>query len=48
MKSIVENHYPTWRRLLWMVAIWGMSVFSLAIVASLFKLLMHAAGMKVA
>lgn len=38
---------PLWRRLLWMAIIWGGSVLALFVVASLFRLLMSAAGLKV-
>ena len=37
---------PLWRRVLWMVIIWGGSVLALFVVASLFRLLMNAAGMR--
>ncbi len=30
----------------WMIIIWSLSVLSLAIIASLFKLLMYSAGMR--
>ncbi|CAI0745793.1 DUF2474 domain-containing protein [Serratia ficaria] len=46
MKSVAENRPAFWRRLMWMLAIWGASVLALAAVASIFKLLMYAAGMK--
>ena len=35
-----------WKRVGWMVIIWAASVMALAVVASGFKLLMLAAGMK--
>jgi hypothetical protein len=38
---------PLWRRLMWMAIIWGGSVLALFVVASLFRLLMSAAGLKV-
>ena len=38
---------PLWRRLLWMALIWGGSVLALFVIASLFRLLMSAAGLKV-
>ncbi|QHM70829.1 hypothetical protein C7M51_01109 [Mixta intestinalis] len=38
---------PLWRRLLWMAIIWGGSVLALFVVASLFRMLMTAAGLKV-
>ncbi|WP_249894423.1 DUF2474 domain-containing protein [Mixta hanseatica] len=37
---------PLWRRLLWMVIIWGGSVLALFVVASLFRVLMSAAGLR--
>lgn len=37
---------PLWKKLLWMIAIWGASVSALFIVASLFRLLMVSAGLK--
>ncbi|WP_407321278.1 DUF2474 domain-containing protein [Dickeya ananatis] len=35
-----------WRRLLWMVMLWGASVLALGVVATVFRLLMTAAGLK--
>ncbi|MFZ4832439.1 DUF2474 domain-containing protein [Rouxiella sp. Mn2063] len=35
-----------WKGLLWMVGIWLLSVLALGCVASLFKLMMYAAGMR--
>ncbi|WP_420912818.1 DUF2474 domain-containing protein [Chimaeribacter coloradensis] len=37
---------PLWRRVMWLVLIWGGSVLALFVVASLFRLLMTAAGMR--
>ena len=37
---------PLWRRLMWMVIIWGGSVLALFVVASLFRALMSAAGLR--
>ncbi|MEI7377145.1 DUF2474 domain-containing protein [Dickeya chrysanthemi] len=37
---------PLWRRLLWMLVLWGASVLTLGVVAMLFRLLMTAAGLK--
>lgn len=34
-----------WKRLGWLVLIWGASVLALAVVAYLMKLLMHTAGL---
>lgn len=35
-----------WKGLLWMVVIWSLSILALGLVSVLFRLLMHAAGMK--
>jgi len=35
-----------WKGLLWMVGIWLLSVLALGCVASIFKLMMYAAGMR--
>jgi len=37
---------PLWKRMLWLVAIYGGSVLALGLVATLFRLMMTAAGMK--
>jgi len=37
---------PVWKRLMWMVIIWGGSVLALALVGFFFRLLMTAAGFK--
>ncbi|WON78539.1 DUF2474 domain-containing protein [Serratia sp. UGAL515B_01] len=37
---------PWWKRVGWLIIIWSASVFGLFLVASLFRLLMGAAGMK--
>jgi len=37
---------PTWKRVLWMVAIYAGSVMALGVVATLFRVMMTAAGMK--
>ena len=37
---------PVWKRLLWLVIIWGGSVLALAAVSMLFRILMTAAGFK--
>ncbi|MFA1238501.1 DUF2474 domain-containing protein [Serratia odorifera] len=41
-----NNATPWWKRLSWLVIIWSASVLGLFVVASLFRLLMGAAGMK--
>ena len=35
----------TLKRLLWMVGLWGASILTLAVVSSLFRLLMSTAGL---
>lgn len=55
MKAII-SHFLTikpvqkktywYQRIGWMIIIWSLSVLSLAIIASLFKLLMYSAGMR--
>ncbi|APZ06559.1 MULTISPECIES: DUF2474 domain-containing protein [Kosakonia] len=37
---------PLWKRLMWLVVIWGGSVLALAAVSMVFRLLMSAAGFK--
>ncbi len=37
---------PVWKRLMWMVIIWGGSVLALALVGMFFRVLMSAAGFK--
>ncbi|VTP68636.1 Protein of uncharacterised function (DUF2474) [Leclercia adecarboxylata] len=39
---------PVWKRLMWMVIIWGGSVLALALVGMFFRVLMTAAGVQVA
>ncbi len=42
-----ETHQrPFWQKLMWLVIIWGASVLALGVVATVFKLLMTAAGMR--
>ena len=38
--------HPLWKRIGWLVVIWGGSVFALFIVATLLRMFMTAAGMK--
>ncbi|MBV4368582.1 DUF2474 domain-containing protein [Erwinia sp. BNK-24-b] len=37
---------PVWKRILWMVLIYAGSVMALGVVATLFRFMMTAAGMK--
>ncbi|WOA51995.1 DUF2474 domain-containing protein [Dickeya solani] len=37
---------PLWRRLVWVLVLWSASVLALGVVATLFRLLMTAAGLK--
>jgi len=37
---------PVWKRLMWMVIIWGGSVLALALVGMFLRVLMTAAGFK--
>ena len=46
MKMIDETPRPFWKKLMWLVIIWATSVMALGVVATVFKLLMTAAGMK--
>lgn len=44
--SAAENEAAPWsRRVLWLIAIWFGSVLALGVVASLFRFMMHLAGM---
>ncbi len=38
--------HPLWKRLLWLVILWGGSVLALAGVSMIFRLLMTAAGFR--
>ncbi|HAF1690111.1 TPA: DUF2474 domain-containing protein [Salmonella enterica] len=40
-----ETQPSVWKRLAWLVIIYGASVLALGVVASLFRMLMSAAGM---
>ncbi|VAM27275.1 Protein of uncharacterised function (DUF2474) [Enterobacter hormaechei] len=46
MKTVDETPRPFWKKLMWLVIIWAASVMALGVVATIFKLLMTAAGMK--
>ncbi|MEW5288120.1 MULTISPECIES: DUF2474 domain-containing protein [Erwinia] len=41
-----DGKSPAWQRILWMVAIYIASVMALGVVATLFRMMMTAAGMK--
>lgn len=54
--KVISSHFLTikptkkkarwYQQIGWMIIIWSLSVLSLAIIASLFKLLMYSAGMR--
>ncbi|MBS7522453.1 DUF2474 domain-containing protein [Serratia ureilytica] len=46
MKTVDETPRSFWKKLMWLVIIWAGSVIALGVVATVFKLLMTAAGMK--
>ncbi|AEX54342.1 DUF2474 domain-containing protein [Rahnella aquatilis] len=47
MKSLtVNSKKPFWKRVVWLIIIYTLSVLSLAVVAFLFRMMMTAAGMK--
>ncbi|HEY0210883.1 DUF2474 domain-containing protein [Acerihabitans sp.] len=37
---------PLWRRVLWLALLWSASVLALGVVATLFRLMMTAAGLR--
>ncbi|MEJ1267008.1 DUF2474 domain-containing protein [Pantoea ananatis] len=41
-----ETRSPWWKRVLWLVVIYGASVLALGVVATLFRMMMTAAGMR--
>ncbi len=41
-----ETKAPWWKRVLWLVFIYAASVLALGVVASLFRMMMTAAGMR--
>lgn len=41
-----ERRRPWWKRVGWLVIIWSASVLGLFVVATIFRMLMTAAGMK--
>ncbi|MDJ0040079.1 DUF2474 domain-containing protein [Pantoea allii] len=41
-----ETRSPWWKRVLWLVIIYGASVLALGVVATLFRMMMTAAGMR--
>ena len=42
----VNRKKPFWKRVVWLIVIYSLSVLSLAVVAVLFRMMMTAAGMK--
>lgn len=42
----VNRKKPFWKRAVWLIVIYSLSVLSLAVVAFLFRMMMTAAGMK--
>lgn len=47
MEGVTANiKKPFWKRVIWLIVIYTLSVLSLAVVAFLFKMMMTAAGMK--
>lgn len=42
----VNRKQPFWKRVVWLIIIYTLSVLSLAVVAFLFRMMMTAAGMK--
>ncbi|MDF2786655.1 MAG: hypothetical protein K0S95_3190 [Pantoea eucrina] len=46
MKQHTEHKAPLWKRVMWLVIIYGASVLALGVVASLFRMMMTAAGMR--
>ena len=53
MRSGVSNMHnhdavkaPFWKRVMWLVIIYGASVLALGVVATLFRMMMTAAGMR--
>lgn len=46
MNSVDKTPRPFWKKLMWLVIIWAASVMALGVVATVFKLLMTAAGMR--
>ncbi|WP_312053025.1 DUF2474 domain-containing protein [Pantoea brenneri] len=46
MKNHNEAKAPWWKRVMWLVVIYAASVLALGVVASLFRMMMTAAGMR--
>jgi len=46
VKNHKETKAPLWKRILWLVVIYGASVLPLGVVATLFRMMMTAAGMR--
>ena len=46
MRSNRKSRSSLWKGFMWMVVIWLLSVLALGAVSMVFRLLMHAAGMR--
>ncbi|NWA61381.1 DUF2474 domain-containing protein [Pantoea sp. B9002] len=46
MKTHSETKIPWWKQMMWLIIIYGASVLALGVVASLFRMMMTAAGMR--
>ena len=46
MSTPTETKAPWWKRVLWLEIIYGASVLALGVMASLFRMMMTAAGMR--
>ncbi|XOV52448.1 DUF2474 domain-containing protein [Pantoea sp. App145] len=46
MHNRTEAKAPFWKRMMWLVIIYGASVLALGVVATLFRMMMTAAGMR--
>lgn len=41
-----QKRSPLWKRTVWMIAIYSLSVITLGVISCVFKLAMYAAGMR--
>ncbi|WP_312242807.1 DUF2474 domain-containing protein [Pantoea sp.] len=46
IQTHTEEKSPLWKRLFWLIVIYGASVLALGVVATLFRMMMTAAGMR--